>query len=62
MIGREAGRLIGEILLARDLPVHTLFLLVAVPPLFVACCVFVLGASQRRQTPTPKKLDQTAPA
>lgn len=61
-IGSIAGPLIGGILLARELPVQTLFLLVAVPPLFVACCVFVLGASQRRQSATPKELDQTATA
>lgn len=61
-IGSISGPLIGGLLLARELPVQTLFLLVAVPPLLVACCIFVLGASQRRQTAAPEKLDQPAPA
>lgn len=61
-IGSISGPLIGGLLLARELPVQSLFLLAAVPPLLVACCVFVLGTAQRKQTAAPKKLDQPAPA
>jgi AAHS family 4-hydroxybenzoate transporter-like MFS transporter len=61
-IGSISGPLIGGILLAGGLPVQTLFLLVALPPLVVACCVFVLGTAQRKQSAAASKLDQPATA
>jgi AAHS family 4-hydroxybenzoate transporter-like MFS transporter len=61
-IGSICGPLIAGILLARHLPVPSLFLLAAVPPLVVAGCVLVLGLSRRKETRAPEKLDQPATA
>jgi AAHS family 4-hydroxybenzoate transporter-like MFS transporter len=65
-IGSIAGPLVGGILIARHLPLPSLFLLAAVPPLVVACCFLVLGMTQRRQTAAPAaapaEIDQGAPA
>jgi MFS transporter, AAHS family, 4-hydroxybenzoate transporter len=62
-IGSIAGPLVGGILLARHLPLSSLFLLAAMPPLVVACCFLVLGMTQRRrQTAAPAEIDQGAPA
>ncbi|MBV9563320.1 MAG: MFS transporter [Bradyrhizobium sp.] len=61
-IGSISGPLIGGFLLAGHTPLGTLFLLAAMPPVVVACCVLVLGMSQRRQAAGPEKLDQAAVA
>jgi AAHS family 4-hydroxybenzoate transporter-like MFS transporter len=60
-IGSISGPLIAGILLARHLPLSSLFLLAAMPPLVVACCVLVLGLSQRKQ-PVAANIDQAQPA
>ncbi|MGY8667108.1 MFS transporter [Bradyrhizobium sp. UFLA05-109] len=60
-IGSISGPLVAGILIAQHLPFSNLFLLAAMPPLVVACCVLVLGVSQRRHT-AARKVDQAAPA
>lgn len=72
-IGSITGPLIAGMLIARHLPVSSLFLLAAVPPLVMACCVITLGWTQRRRSlaapalaaapvNVETKIDQAAPA
>ena len=64
-IGSIGGPLIAGLLIGRQLPSSSLFLLAALPPLVMASCVAGLGLAQRRRKEAvsePDKVNQAAPA